>query len=226
MTRRIWTWALLPALVVMGCAKGTEEAPLHIELFRTSKEIFAQRRAAKTAPAQPVVTRAQINALRQTALEIRVEQSGTVGYVFETVVSDDPLPGRVTAWRSVDDIALTTRNGMLIATRGLGGDILSSTVQASGQVPGPARDGEHIQMIRELDDREVSYAFGCELTDLGAQTIEIYDHRHATRHLRQSCEGRKGDIVNEYWIGGGKVWKSRQWAGPFIGYVEMIRLNN
>ncbi|MCC5974673.1 MAG: YjbF family lipoprotein, partial [Rubellimicrobium sp.] len=29
---------------------------------------------------------------------------------------------------------------------------------------------------------------------------------------------------NTYWTAGGIMWKSREWAGPGLGYLEMERL--
>lgn len=212
-------------LVLAGCAGGTDEKPLQLELFRKTKEAIQQNRAQKNkVPLQ--VTRAMIDQERDSLMEIVIEQRDVTGYVFARAQRRDALPGTVVIWRTGDNISLALRNGVVIATRGLGGDVLSSSVQVSGTQPGPSHGGEHIQMVRALDDREVAYAFGCDVVDLGSDPIEIYDHHHPTRHIRQSCEGRKGDITNDYWIAGGKVWQSRQWAGPTIGYIRYRRLND
>ncbi len=237
MRQRIWSqlrhraflWTLMPALTLMGCSGGNETRPLQLELLQAGQQRLAERRAAAAAGtgAAPQITRAELDALETTYMEITIERRGVVGYVFAHTERTDEFPGDIVVWRTTDNVSLTTRNGVLVATRGLGGDILSSSVQVSDSWPGPSHDGEHIQMIRALDDREVTFAFGCEVVDLGAETIEIIDRKYATRHIQQQCEGRKGPITNDYWIDSrrGKVWKSRQWAGPNTGYLTFRRLN-
>ncbi len=44
--------------------------------------------------------------------------------------------------------------------------------------------------------------------------------------VQQRCSGGGGEVVNDYWVDsrGGLVWKSRQWAGPQIGYIRFRRL--
>ena len=81
-------------------------------------------------------------------------------------------------------------------------------------------------MIRNLDYRETALALSCELVDLGPETIEIVERRHATRHLQQRCAGGGGRVVNEYWTDprAGILWQSRQWAGPHLGYIRLRRL--
>ncbi len=121
---------------------------------------------------------------------------------------------------------------MLIATRGLGGDILSSNVQLAGDAPGPARGGDKILDIRALDNKAVRLALTCDLADLGPETIVIVEQRHATRRLRETCRGGvaagggPGQVVNDYWVdaSAGLVWQSRQWAGPETGYLRLRRL--
>lgn len=218
----------LPVMVLLGCAGGTESPPIQVEVIKAGQKALEQRRSER-APVivVPQVTRAELDALDTPYLEVTIERRDVVGFVSAQANLTDDLPGKITVWRTTDNISLTTRNGILIATRGLGGDILSSSVQVTGSRPGPTHDGEHIQMVRGLDDREVTFAFGCEVVDLGPETIEIIDRRYPTRHIQQQCEGRKGSIVNDYWIDStrGKVRKSRQWAGPNTGYLSIRRLN-
>lgn len=224
MTRQMWKWALAPMLVLMGCAGGNEVAPLQVELIRAGQETVAAKRAAKTA--QPAtLSRAQIESLNLTIMDVSIEDRDIVGYVTLNAEQNDTLPGRVSVWRTADNISLSMRNGVLISTHGFGGDLQSSAVQVSNARLGPSQ-GEMVHVIRGLDDREVRFAFGCDVVDLGIETIEVLEYKYATRHLQQQCAANSGQVVNDYWIGtnGGTIWQSRQWAGPFIGYLRFRRL--
>lgn len=225
MRQSIWKWALGSALVLMGCASGNEAPPLQVEVYRTVQESNAARRAAKQRAPQSM-SRAEINAHSHlTITEVLIEDRNVIGYVTLEETRRDNYPGRIEIWRTSDDISMTLRNGMLIATRGFGGDILSSTIQPAQSRPGPAQ-GELMHQVRALDDREVTLAFGCDVVDLGTETIDVVEHKHATRHIRQSCAASSGQIVNDYWVDArsNMVWQSRQWAGPYIGYLRMRRL--
>ncbi|SLN74268.1 hypothetical protein TRL7639_04520 [Falsiruegeria litorea R37] len=219
---------LLGGLVLVGCAEGPEPAPLQVEIYRAGQQAIAKRTQARDTGAQPAPTRAFLDSLDVPVQEMIVERSNVVAYVIKHFETRDNLPGQVQVWRTTDDFAVAMRNGVLISTRGFWGDLLSSSVQVSGSEPGPSHEGEHIQMILARDNREVPFAFGCELTDLGQETIEIVERRHTTQHIRQSCEGRKGAITNDYWVDKrrGVVMQSRQWAGPNIGYLRFRRLTD
>lgn len=213
---------MLSAVVLVGCAEGIEPAPLQVELLRAGQQTLAQRGQKQTTAAQPAPTRAFLNTLDVAVQEMVIERSNVTAYVIKHFETRDNLPGQVQVWRTNDNFSVAMRNGVLISTRGFWGDLLSSSVQVSGAQPGPSHDGEHIQMILADDNREVPFAFGCELSDLGQETIEIVERRHTTTHIRQSCDGRKGPITNDYWVdrGRGLVMQSRQWAGPNIGYLR------
>nr|WP_260108846.1 YjbF family lipoprotein [Phaeobacter inhibens] len=70
----------------------------------------------------------------------------------------------------------------------------------------------------------------CSRRDLGAGPIEIVELRYPTRHIEERCRpsqpGRGGEIINDYWVDSrsGRVWQSRQWAGPNVGYLRIRQL--
>jgi len=229
MRQHVWIWMLLPLLGLIGCSAGNEEVPLEVQLIRAGQGIAA-RQGGKAAAVRPPLRRADLDPLEGSFMEVTLERKDRLAYLFVNGQRQDDSPGRIMIWRTEDNVTLTTRNGMLIATRGLGGDILSSTVQVQGNLPGPATGGEHVQVIRALDGGDVRLAMACDLVDLGPETIEIIERKHATRHLQQRCSGGDGDgaghISNDYWVdfGNDLVMQSRQWAGPQIGYMRFRRL--
>ena len=136
--------------------------------------------------------------------------------------------GRLLVWRTENDVSLTLRDGVLVETRGLGNDMISAEggpalaavrSRAAGQ-------GSKRQVYSALDNKSVAMNFVCAVDDLGPETIVIVERRHATRHLRETCELQGGTVVNDYWVDsrGPTVWQSRQWGGPNIGYVQFRQL--
>lgn len=219
--------ALSGLLALLGCSGGTAEAPLQVQVWQAGGAAI-QARTAGPPPERPPLRRADLDPLEGSFLEATLERRDALAYLSVNAERTDHLPGRITVWRTEDNVTLTTRNGVLIATRGLGGDVLSSSVRVEGVQPGPSGSGEQVMMIRSLEEEQVRLSLICDLVDLGPETIVIVERNHPTRHLQQRCSGGGGEVVNDYWVdsAAGLVWQSRQWAGPHIGYLRFRRLTN
>lgn len=222
---------LLPAVLIglVSCTGGTGEAPLEVELLETTQQAITQWRSGGTAPPAAEVSRELLDSLDYPLLEVRIERRDVLAYLGVQTERHDGQPGKVVVWRTRDDATLALRNGMLISTRGLGGDIVSAYVPARGDAPGPSVSGAQFQMIRSGGGSPQRLTLVCDLADLGIETIEIIGHQHATQHLRQRCEAESGGrVTNDYWVEPmvGLVWQSRQWAGPYIGYLQLRLVRN
>lgn len=231
LSRAVGVTALTALLALGGCSKGPEEASGAIELGRSIRALIAERRAGPPAPLQ--INRAFLDQFPQPHLEVIVEKSDLTGYLGLVLSRRDDLPGEITTWSAADNSALTFRNGMLIASRGLAGNLISASVPAQEGLAGPATGGERRYHLRAGNNQEQGVALACDIRDLGPQTLEIYERIYATRHLQEHCEGsgengRTAVIVNDYWVDSQnqKVWKSRQWAGPEIGYLRIRDLSS
>ncbi|MFC4217520.1 YjbF family lipoprotein [Pseudophaeobacter arcticus] len=228
--------ALIPLTLMIlttlaGCSRGPDEASGAIELGRAIRALVAERRAGDPAPLQ--INRAFIEQFQQPHLEIHVEKPGLTGYLGLVLTRQDDLPGEITTWSAADNSALSFRNGMLIATRGLGGNLISASVPVQNGIAGPAHGGQRRYYLRSGNNQERAVTLACEITDLGPEPLEIYARFYNTRHLQEHCEGpvqsgRRTVVLNDYWVDSQnqKVWKSRQWAGPEIGYLRIRDLSN
>lgn len=240
MRNQIRRMTLVCGLFVAGfltaCSGGNEVPTLELEMIKAGGDLIRSRIAVRSAPARPPLTRAALNTVEGSFLEVILERRDQLAYLHINAVRRDSDPGQITVWRTDDNITLSMRNGVLIATRGLGGDIISSLVQVSGTAPGPASGGERVQYVRAQDNKELRLSLACKLDDLGPETVVIVELAHPTRHLRETCtggtvaggSGKTGTVVNDYWVDSRNqlIWQSRQWAGPYIGYLRMRRLTN
>ncbi|MEP2716095.1 YjbF family lipoprotein [Pseudophaeobacter sp.] len=233
--------ALLVALtgLLSACSKGPDGPTTQVQLSQAIREAIQERRAPKTDPVR--ATRAMLLELGNPHIEIVVENLDFLGYLALVLTRSDDQPGTITQWNGGDGTALILRNGMLIASRGLGGNLLSADVPARGQQPGPGRGGQRSYQIRSGDNIAQRLTFACSLQDLGPARLEIVERSYNTRHLQEYCEtgslqndpqgriqGETHVIINDYWVDsrGGEVWQSRQWAGPEIGYLRIRNLTN
>jgi hypothetical protein len=225
MSKRLCAGAAALCLALSGCSGGTGTQPLFPQLAAATLSTITTKRAQRAE--RPALTRAVLDTLDGSFMEVTLERSGILAYLFVSVVRQDDLPGQIVQWRTEDNITLTTRNDVLIATRGFGGDMMSSAVQVADGVPGPASGGEKLHMIRTGDLEEVPLVLACDLENLGPEPIEIVELVHPTTHMRETCLAPDGGrVTNDYWVDSraGIVWQSVQWAGPHVGYVKMRRL--
>ena len=207
-----------------GCAKGPEDTPLELEIGKLVRDQLKVRWNRAEAPKPPVLTRALLDTIQEPHVEVVIENVDLRDYVTLQLAREDDLPGQIEVWRTVDNITFSFRDGMLIATRGLRGTLLSAEVAADGQgAMGPASGGQRRYTFRGDDEGAFQITLACELRELGTKSLEIVERFYSVRHLQEDCTGPAGGkIVNDYWIDSrsGRLWQSRQWAGPTLGYIR------
>lgn len=138
----------------------------------------------------------------------------------------------VTVWRSVDGSTLSTASGLLRNTRGFGQDLHSLETDPLAQALGRQELAEYSRVFRALDGegRLLRTTLYCRVTPVGRERIEILGRGYDTHRYQETCESDGVDtpvFQNDFWLGQtGEVWKSRQWAGPELGYATLERISN
>ena len=122
---------------------------------------------------------------------------------------------------------VTLRQGVLVASRGLGADLMSSAPPSRAMLA--AGQGSYARSWQWLDglDQTVSVTMHCTLAVTGRETVVLSGRSHATRVVAETCTG-PGDarVDNRYWVdGGGVLRKSRQWLGQNGGYLLLFDPN-
>ncbi|TNF19055.1 MAG: hypothetical protein EP318_16455 [Rhodobacteraceae bacterium] len=175
-----------------------------------------------TAPdVRSQITRAQLDQVKEPLLLAEIKQLGTAAGVTPLAQNGD-----VVTWQTGDRVTLSFRDGVLVGSRGLGQDLISADVGntlvalrggAAGYYPKfhSYLDGEHQTQFR---------SFQCRITARAPETIEIFERRHATTRIEETCHSPGLEVVNRFWQGGGIMWKSQQWVSPFVGYLLTERL--
>lgn len=221
------------ALALAGCSStsegGKESLP---RVFADSlTAAVAARRAGR--PDRVTVTPKMLAETKVAALQVNPEQAGGSDFLRRIAQRRDSDAVANEVWQSSDNAQIFLRNGVLVGTRGIGTDIISSDARATVGAVSAARAGGGIRRYvvsnGDLTSRDV--VFRCDVRNLGAGPVTIVNQSFTTVHLRESCVGGpSGDtvIANDYWVvpQSGLVKKSRQWAGPASGYFEIILLKN
>lgn len=222
------TAAALAAAVLLlgGCARGPEQNPAELEVLKAVGQQFTRLRSAPPPPVE--LTRALLDKQTQAYIEVVIENRDAKAYLTRSLSRRDGSPGAIEVWRTQDNVSVALRSGMVVATRGLGGGLLSASVPAAEGVAGPAHGGARRYAVRANGNGQAMLNMACSLHDLGPAPVEIVEVSHPARHLQERCAGAGGAVVNDYWVdsrpGRNQVWQSRQWAGPETGYLRIRQL--
>jgi len=207
--------ALLAALLLLAsCGSETES----IDDVSIAKRIISQKTTGKAgAAAAPAITRELLDSIGKPLLRAKVENTGAVA-----VLGLIGQNGNAVTWTSADAISLTLRDGIVVATRGLGDDLISAAVPALAAV----YQGQGLEQRRlyslEGGDTEVMRPYDCSLSVKGTESLVLYGIGYTVRHVVEACRGPAGTFQNDYWMEvGGKMRQSRQWIGEQVGFLEL-----
>ena len=130
----------------------------------------------------------------------------------------------VARWRSGDNVQIIARDGLIIATRGFGFDIMSTDAEGAADLILSGRGGRITRIHRMLDgeDRTAIRSWICDILPLGPEEVRLADQsRFSTRKVEETCHGPRGGFSNLYWVHDGALVQSRQFLGPETGYLRL-----
>lgn len=137
-------------------------------------------------------------------LIVTLEEPNLSSFLYEAELNAD-----VTTFLTLDGVSLSLRDGILVATRGLGFDLMIADV--SGLLPLLKTGGQYTRTHRYLDgeDRLVAFDFHCDVRP-GSE-------------IRETCEGHGFSFENSYAPKERQALfaRSRQWIGPERGTISI-----
>jgi len=214
--------ALAIALSLAGCSsRNTPPEPLPFQLA-AQRAFGALKARKKPADARSVLTRAAIDATPGPILLAGVESR----QAYATLTPSGHNRG-VVSWVTGDGVSLSFRNGVLVATRGLGQDLMAADV-SDVLAALHAGQGPALRIHDYLDGEEQvrRRSFYCTIRTEGRETLHIYELSVTTRRLAETCKNPTITFTNRYWISSGnRIRQSHQWAGPLVGYVFTQQLS-
>jgi hypothetical protein len=132
-------------------------------------------------------------------------------------------------WSTAEKQTLTLRQGVLVATRGLGDDLMSADVSATARALASGSGEGVVRITRHLDgeDGVRVRSFACSVTTAGREPITLVSGEalNAIR-VTEACSDGTVSFRNTYWkTSNGTVRRSRQWVSPDVGYatIEVLR---
>jgi len=138
------------------------------------------------------------------------------------VLAGDASSGQL--WTSASHIAITTRNGRIIRTVGLGHDLGGYELR----IASPGKDsGQTLRWQADFPDLKLySVLIVCQERQSGAETIVILGQDIQALRVDESCASEGGSLdwsfKNRYWIdpANGLVWRSIQHVHPQLDAIE------
>jgi len=119
----------------------------------------------------------------------------------------------ITVWQTLDGISLSFRDGVLIETRGLGDDLMSSDAAGTVAMLRGRMGGDYYPQIRTYLDGEQRTAIRSFMCRRAATDDSV--------RIDETCVSTNETVTNSYWLNSaGSVIRSRQWVGPDIEYME------
>lgn len=221
------------AVSLAGCSSDQDVSAIasSAQVLGSLKQAVAGRRAGPAPKIQ--LTSDQVANLNQPVLQVNPETFGGSDFLGRSVSRRDSGIGLVEVWKSSDSAQIFLRNGVVVGTRGVGGDMISAdanfTIRA---LNGSAQtSGLKTFIISDGDVTTTEYHFNCTISDLGVDNINISNQSYRTNRVREDCIGGPDGTAalrNEYWVQSSSnlVRKSRQWIGPRVGYFEILLVKN
>ncbi|PUB12124.1 YjbF family lipoprotein [Yoonia sediminilitoris] len=131
--------------------------------------------------------------------------------------------GPVRTWRTADAVQISTAEGIVVATRGLGDDLMSADASALLRAL-PAGGGQYLRHTSRLDGNfgTIFEAWSCQLRTLGPDVVQTPLAQVSVIRFEETCTGGDAIFVNLYGRApDGTIWTSRQWIGPDLGYLDL-----
>ena len=130
-------------------------------------------------------------------------------------------------WIGGGGAMLSLYNGELVATRGLGGDLMGASVPKSKAFS--ARLGaSYIKKIRylTLDNQNDDHALKCKMAkSKEREIIVVFELEHNVSKYTESCVNGAYNIKNEFWQdSSGITIMSKQYHSEAIGYLLIMKL--
>ncbi|MEO1139466.1 MAG: YjbF family lipoprotein [Pseudomonadota bacterium] len=213
--------------ILAGCTNSRQDANA-LTLARTFWESFQSSRRDPVPPDPALVNATVKSALASTdeplaLLSFDVNKSVALLRQIET---NGPYRTWAT-YGSSERRSITTRGGVVTATRGLGFDLMSSSVGGLLEMVTQLEDGIAQQVLRYLDGENVVTEIEayCAFTPGETETYSRGALRQQATRVDVFCKTETGRFSNYYLVGAsGRILEARQWLGPELGFGLMQQL--
>ena len=129
-------------------------------------------------------------------------------------------------WASQSGFTASYRDGFLVATRGLGNDLMASD---TGQVRAALAQGggqaqRAVDFLDDFDQIE-TVRFECKIDAQGREVVDLGLRQPELAKYEETCSSPKLVFTNIYWLDdAGEILQSRQFVSQTVAYLRSNRL--
>jgi hypothetical protein len=128
-------------------------------------------------------------------------------------------------WISPERLSLGMKSGMIIATRGLGGDQLAAdpSQTLAALQSGQNRITERFITLLNGESHAETLAFRCQVTRQKQAAVDLGPYTADTDLFYEACRNGEIEFRNLFWVerGSRKLVQSRQWISETIGTLAL-----
>lgn len=227
-SKRLRAGMILSACLVLAACGNDAAQTEGSRLTRDAISQVAQRLMPGGAKPEPVdPARLAASALKSFDGPLVLVQFEKVG--LTTVLGEYGRNGPVRTYATPDERTLAFNGGVLVASRGLGNDLMSSDIGATARLVRNRQTGTTERRYRYLDGEGIErpLPMSCRISPAGNEVLQAAGQRINVTLMQETCQttGQKLTITNTYRVtGNGMVLASRQWIGPALGHVTIQTL--
>ncbi len=220
------TAALLAGLGMAACSNGHKDV----------NALTVAKAAVGSKPSQVVDDPAQVQAAVNEALNVLEGPLALVTFektnnnvVLRQIATNGPYRTWTSWSQGTDRRSVTTRNGMITATRGLRNDLMSSDVSQTLSLVSSRSSGNATRIQRYLDGENqiVEMRANCTISRGGQSRVQVGVIDRLTVEMTENCQDGDRSFRNIYRVDGqGRIVQSVQWLSDFYGLAVLQSLRD
>lgn len=212
--------AIATGLVLTGCSNQPETNVNPLQILRS---VINARKAPAGQPPQPAVI---ANAVANTTgpLELGVRADDQTKWLMLIGIEQN---GAYTTYGAANRTSITMRHGIVTATRGLGGDLMSVNISEVEPLILGRRNGQATREMHFLggEDKTVTLTFSCTIKVGKSIPVKAGAVNTTAQVITETCSSKDLYFTNTYLVNAqGRSVGSRQWLGDAIETLDFQTL--
>ena len=168
------------------------------------------------------ITPEAIATTTEPVLFIELPQSGQ-----QAIMSLTGVNGAVLTWSTADGRSISLAEGVLVATRGFGEDLISADVTGTlSALAGGPRVYEKFASFLNGENKVIIRSYSCTMTGPLTETIDSFGRTILTSRWNEICRSVAGESHSDFWQTADGTWRADQSFGPSSRPIILERLTN
>ena len=214
----------LTFLALTACSNSPELETGEIKTFQLLKEAyFRSNNSSILVDSRDLISREQIDSFGIPILFVELD-SGKNG-----TLTQYPGEGFGQTWLGADGATITLDHGVLMASRGMGDDLMSSISQMPNWMEIKNKNNSYAKNLDYLsgNNKIITLYMKCKVSsNYKSEIIKIWDVSFIVKKYEEKCTHKDGLVTNEYYLDDRMVVrKSRQFHSPTLGYIITERID-